>query len=114
MTRNSISALDRLLDFLLETYNIQKRIFYPQLILHIELSSHPILWFCSIGTPEVLHPNFPISLRRLSTYFLWEIKIPYLEYATSIPRKYFNFPNFFISNFVANFSFKVSFSISSS
>ncbi|RDX68747.1 hypothetical protein CR513_52228, partial [Mucuna pruriens] len=80
----------------------------------IGLSSHPILWFCSIGTLEVLHPKFFVSLRRLSTYFLWEIKIPCVEYATSIPRKYFSFPNSFISNYVANFSFRVSFSISSS
>ncbi|RDY06191.1 hypothetical protein CR513_09865, partial [Mucuna pruriens] len=62
-------------------------------------------WFCSIGTLEVLHPNFLVSLRRSSTYFLWEIKIPCLEYATLIPRKYFSFPNSFISNCVANFSF---------
>ncbi|RDY05241.1 hypothetical protein CR513_10946, partial [Mucuna pruriens] len=66
------------------------------------------------GIPEVLHPNFPVSLRRSSTYSFWEIKIPCLEYETFILRKYFNFPNSFISNCVANFSFRVSFSISSS
>ncbi|RDX86713.1 hypothetical protein CR513_31921, partial [Mucuna pruriens] len=90
----------KLLDFLPETYNIWKRIFYPQLILH--------------STPKVLQPNFPIYLRRSSTYFIWEIKIPCLEYETSIPMKYFNFLNSFISNYVVNFSFKVRFSISSS
>ncbi|RDY02364.1 pol, partial [Mucuna pruriens] len=50
--------------------------------------------------------NPMVLLNRLSTYFLWEIKIPYLEYATTIPRKYFRFPNSFISNCVANFSFR--------
>ncbi|RDX96639.1 hypothetical protein CR513_20675, partial [Mucuna pruriens] len=69
--------------------------------------------FLNNSTPEVLHPNFSVSLRRLSTYFFWEIKIPCLEYATSITRKYFNFPNSFISNCVVKFSFRVSFSISS-
>ncbi|RDY12482.1 hypothetical protein CR513_02725, partial [Mucuna pruriens] len=49
--------------------------------------------FLNNSIPKVLHPNFPISLRRSSTYFLYEIKIPCLEYATSIPRKYFSFPN---------------------
>ncbi|RDY09293.1 hypothetical protein CR513_06348, partial [Mucuna pruriens] len=95
-----VSYSSNLLDFLPETYNIRKWIFYPQLILH--------------STPKVLHPNFPVSLTRSSTYFLWEIKISCLKYATSIPRKYFSFPNSFISNCVFNFSFKVSFSISSS
>ncbi|RDX97053.1 hypothetical protein CR513_20222, partial [Mucuna pruriens] len=70
--------------------------------------------FLNNSTLEVLHPNFPISLRRSSTCFLWEIKMPCLEYETFIPRKYFSFPNSFISNYVANFSFRVSFSISSS
>ncbi|RDY07786.1 hypothetical protein CR513_08047, partial [Mucuna pruriens] len=70
--------------------------------------------FLNNSTLEILHPNFPISLRRSSTYFLWEIKIPCLEYATSIQRKYFSFPNSFISNCVANFSFRFSISISSS
>ncbi|RDY09312.1 hypothetical protein CR513_06340, partial [Mucuna pruriens] len=70
--------------------------------------------FLNNSTLEILHPNFPVSLRRSSTYFLWEIKIPCLKYATSIPRKYFNFPNSFISNCVASFSFRFSFSISSS
>ncbi|RDY09800.1 hypothetical protein CR513_05794, partial [Mucuna pruriens] len=41
-------------------------------------------------------------------------KIPCLEYATSTPRKCFNFPNSFISNCVASFSFRFIFSISSS
>ncbi|RDX90462.1 hypothetical protein CR513_27672, partial [Mucuna pruriens] len=77
-------------------------------------SSNLILLLAPSSTPEVLHPNFPLSLRRSSTYFLWEVKILCLEYATSIPRKYFNFPNSFISNCVANFSFRVNFSISSS
>ncbi|RDX97894.1 hypothetical protein CR513_19269, partial [Mucuna pruriens] len=40
--------------------------------------------------------------------------IPCLKYATSISRKYLSFPNSFISNCVANFSFRVSFSTSSS
>ncbi|RDX88194.1 hypothetical protein CR513_30241, partial [Mucuna pruriens] len=39
------------------------------------------------GTPEVLHLNFPVSLRRSSTYFLWKIKMPCLEHTISIPRK---------------------------
>ncbi|RDX95081.1 hypothetical protein CR513_22446, partial [Mucuna pruriens] len=80
----------------------------------VGLSSHPILWFCSIGTLEVFHPNFSVSLRRSSTYFRWEIKMPCFEYATSILRDYFSFHNSFISNCVANFSFRVSLSISSS
>ncbi|RDY04979.1 hypothetical protein CR513_11229, partial [Mucuna pruriens] len=84
------------------------KVSFPR-IMH-KLANHT----SSIGTSKFLHPNFPISLRRSSTYFLWEIKIPCLEYATSIPRKYFNFPNSLISNCVANFSFRVSFSISSS
>ncbi|RDX73714.1 hypothetical protein CR513_46635, partial [Mucuna pruriens] len=86
------SYSSKLLDFLPKTYNIQKWIFYPQLILH--------------STSKVLHPNFPVSLRRSGTYFLWEIKIPCLEHATFIPRKYLSFPNSFISNCVVNFSFK--------
>ncbi|RDX99528.1 hypothetical protein CR513_17410, partial [Mucuna pruriens] len=59
-------------NFLPKTYNIQKLIFYLQLILH--------------SIPKVLPPNFSVSLRRSSIYFLWEIKIPCLGYATSIPR----------------------------
>ncbi|RDX90874.1 hypothetical protein CR513_27219, partial [Mucuna pruriens] len=94
------SCSSKLLDFLPKTYNILRWIFYPQPILH--------------STPAILHPNFPISLRRSSTYFLWEIKIPCLEYATSIPMKYFSFSNSFISNCVVSFSFRFSFSISSS
>ncbi|RDX72715.1 hypothetical protein CR513_47759, partial [Mucuna pruriens] len=65
-----------------------------------------LLDFLIETTLEVLYPNFPISLRRSSTYYLWEIRIPCLEYATSILGKYFNFPNSFISNCVAIFSFK--------
>ncbi|RDY08877.1 hypothetical protein CR513_06846, partial [Mucuna pruriens] len=42
------------------------------------------------------------------------LEIPCLEFATSILRKYFSFSNSFISNCVASFSFRVSFSISSS
>ena len=37
------------------------------------------------------------------------MKIPYLEYATSISRKYFGFSRSFISNWVANLSLKVYF-----
>ncbi|RDY00016.1 hypothetical protein CR513_16851, partial [Mucuna pruriens] len=89
-----VSCPSMLLDFLPKTYNIQKWIFYLQLILH--------------STYEVLYPNFLVSLRRSSTYFLWEIKIHCLEYAVSIPKNYLSFPNSYISNCVASFSFRVS------
>lgn len=46
-----------------------------------------ILWFCLIGTLDCSYPDFSVSLRRSSIYFLWEIKILCLEQATSIPRK---------------------------
>ncbi|RDX94291.1 hypothetical protein CR513_23343, partial [Mucuna pruriens] len=98
MARNSASALNRattffflllqVIDFLLETYSILRWIFYPQSILH--------------STLEILHPNFPI-----------EYILP-LGYATLIPMKYFSFPNSFFSNCIASFSFRFSFSISSS
>ena len=44
------------------------------------------LWLGSIGVFVGLHANFPVSLKRFVTYFYWEIKIPYLEGATSTPR----------------------------
>ncbi|RDX62069.1 hypothetical protein CR513_59638, partial [Mucuna pruriens] len=110
-------------------FEIIKNNFHPQFFIYtmhhdlklcfcIRLSNHILLLALSSysissqkhtisgSIPKVSHPNFPVSLKTLSTYFLWGIKIPCLEYATSIPRKYFSFPNSFISNCVANFSFR--------
>ena len=37
-----------------------------------------------------LHSSILISLRISSTYFCWEIKIPFLKWASSIHKKYLN------------------------
>ncbi|RDX69364.1 hypothetical protein CR513_51530, partial [Mucuna pruriens] len=103
VARNSASTIDRATIFCFLLLQVTR--FPPKNIqyLEVDLLSTTIL---HSFIPEVLHPKFPVSLRRSSTYFLWEIKIPCLEYVTSIPRKYFSFPNSFISNCVVNFSFR--------
>lgn len=45
-------------------------------------------------------PSFPVSSRRSRVYFSYEITIPFLYLATSIPRKYFSDPRSLISNLV--------------
>ena len=71
------------------------------------------LWLRSSGVLVGLYTNFLVSLRWFVTYFYWEIKVLYLECATSIPRKYFNLPNSLISNSLVKHCLKVYLSSSS-
>ena len=58
----------------------------------------PSLWFCSIGVFVGLRLVLLVSFSLSNTYFYWDMKIPYLGWATSKPRKYFNLASAFISN----------------
>jgi hypothetical protein len=46
----------------------------------------------SIGVLIGAAPSKPVSAMIYSAYLRWEIKIPFLETETSIPRKYFKMP----------------------
>ena len=59
-------------------------------------------WLASIGESIGLQPNMTVSSKRSRLYFLWEIKIPLSDLATSIPRKCLNGPTSFISNSLAS------------
>lgn len=50
-----------------------------------------------------LHPSILITLRRSIIYFCWEIKLPFFEWANSIPKKYVNLPKSFVSNSLGNY-----------
>ncbi|BAT91040.1 hypothetical protein VIGAN_06234200, partial [Vigna angularis var. angularis] len=54
--------------------------------------------FGSNGVLAGLHAALPVSLSKSVIYFCWDIIIPFLEWATSIPKKYFSFPKVLISN----------------
>ena len=86
---------------------------YISLSTVASFSTSSSLRFGSIGVLAGLHVVLPVSLRRSVTYFYWEIKIPCLEWATSIPRKYFNLPNTLISNSLAKHWFRTYLSLSS-
>ena len=92
--------------------SLPNRRWYISLSTIVSSSVSLSLWLGSIGVHVGLHANFPISLRRSITYFCWKIKIPCLECATSILRKYFNLPNYLISNSLVKHCLKVCFTSS--
>jgi hypothetical protein len=47
---------------------------------------------CTIGILDGLHPNIPESSRISRVYFLWQKEMPFLDLATSKPKKYLKFP----------------------
>ena len=92
---------------------------FPTNLWYISLSTtgsyftSPYFWFGSIGIVASLQPSFPVSFKRYVIYFCCEIKIPYLEYETSIPRKYFSLPSSLISNSLIKHCFRSCFYFSS-
>lgn len=67
--------------------------FYHQTVYNVSyftsMSDRSILGFASKHT---------CLLKKINYVFYWEIEMPFLEYATSIPKKYCSLPNTFISN----------------
>lgn len=70
-------------------------------------------WLDSIGLAQVLHPNILDSFNKSNTYFLWERKIPYFDFVTSIPRKYFSEQTSVISNCLAKLPLRLTIFVSS-
>lgn len=69
------------------------------------------LWLGSICVLVGFNAKFLVSLWRFPSKFCCKIRIPFLECTTSIPKKYFNLPNFLISNILIKIVPKVCFSI---
>ena len=44
----------------------------------------------------------PVSVKKSKIYFCWDKIIPFEEWVTSIPRKYFIYPRFFTANSFMN------------
>ena len=65
------------------------------------------LTFGSIGVSVALHPIILVSSRMSKAYFLWELRIPYLEWTTSIPRKYFSLPRSLVWKCWKRYCFKL-------
>ena len=62
--------------------------------------------FWTTGVSIGLQSSIPTSADKSRIYFLWDKMIPWLDRATSISRKYFIPPKFFISNSLESFSSK--------
>lgn len=94
--------------------NLLTNFWYICLSTGVFISVTPNLWLGSIWVVVGLHANLSVSCNRSWMYFYWGIKFLNFEQAISVLSKYFNLPNFFISNSLGKHCFSINFSSSSS
>lgn len=89
----------------------ERQINFHTSLWHVPLSilwASPSLWFDSMWLSTGLPLIFHVSFNKASTYFRCDMKISWFEWATSVPRQYFNLLSSFISNSLIKHLLKVS------